>query len=195
MSPSCTNITPMRELVADPRTNITSCPMCELGTRNLERLRVKRPTCWLSTAPEIIDRLQTRCSHSRHGRIASSRDVRAAARMPREVAKRIMLGFRCSLNRTDPGRLKELARSLDLRIRGAGQFADRSMVELAAYCANHCRDHEVHVAGKKVIIDENTEIPEAGIEFEVPAESQKLMTKSLLSAVRRKRAGRSIFWD
>ena len=122
-------------------------------------LRCQRPTWWLTSAHKIAQGLD--------------KDV---CKRPTKMIKNVMTNFGVHLTHQEPERIKSLLRAIDARIRGAGLAAETFMVDLS-------RDLKEHVNYR--IIREKGDIPEAGIEFDVPPELHAKMPKSLLSAVRR----------
>ena len=82
--------------------------------------------------------------------------------------------------------MQQLRRAIDARIRGAGMFANEHMVHLVQVLDRHIRthgvdcDHHVHT-----VVDEKTEIPVGGIEFDIPDKFHSRASKSLLDSVRR----------
>ena len=95
------------------------------------------------------------------------------------AAYEILQGFTRTLESKEPDRLACLVRSLDARIRAAGAFADESMVALRQDLG------QSPAASAFAVVNEGKDIPEGGIEFDIPPEHHKNITKSLLSSVRR----------
>ena len=107
----------------------------------------------------------------------------------------ILKGFRGTVLRKDFPRIVRLSKALDARIRGLGLQAPEEMVDLLQWC----HSHTVHMSETSngasadssdskqayVIVNEGTEVPEEGIEFDVPTEHVGRMTKSLLQSIRR----------
>ena len=99
-----------------------------------------RAVWWISSSETIANKL----NHS--------------SRNP-STAYAILGGFTEHLKNKNPERLVCLLRSLDARIRGAGMFAEDVMLTL--------RDDILHDSRVYSIIDEHSEIPEDGIEFDL----------------------------
>ena len=87
----------------------------------------------------------------------------------------VMIGFGRTLHHKEPERIKGLVRAVDARIRGAGLCADSYLVGMAKEMENYTY----------AIVEEGGEIPEGGIEFDIPPEYHGKIPKSLLSSVRR----------
>jgi len=96
------------------------------------------------------------------------------------AAKTILDGFSRTLLDKEPSRLTCLVRCLDSRIRAAGLFANEHMTALRADLCVALTAHDAYA-----IINEKCDIPDGGIEFDLPPEQHKQVTKSLLSSVRR----------
>ena len=93
--------------------------------------------------------------------------------------KFVMLGFGETLHQKEFNRLKIFLRSCDARIRGAGIYAEESIVNLV-HLLNSCADHDIYI-----IYDEKTDVPEGGIEFDLPPKLHGKISKALVSSVRR----------
>ena len=117
-----------------------------------------RMTWWLTSSEDLAESLDGNCKHN-------------------DTATAMLLGFGTLLSKKDPNRVAFLLRSLDVRIRGAGSFADEQMVALSDHLGK-----DLAVYG---IFSEPGQIPEAGIEFEIPDDLKKSVTKPLLSSLRR----------
>ncbi len=96
------------------------------------------------------------------------------------TAQAVLKGLRQSLRGKEPERLHSLARTLDARIRAAGVFADENMTALLYDLKCDSSPWVVHS-----VVREGKEIPEDGIEFDIPPDLHSKVTKSLLSSLRR----------
>ena len=128
-----------------------------------------RPAWWMTSAHEMAQQLEKN----------------NAIKNPVRMIKNVMVGFGGRLHHKEPERIKSLVRSLDMRIRGAGMYADTHMVNLAEALNRSLGvapsiDQEAYA-----VIDEKTPVPEAGIEFDIPPEMHAKIPKSLLSSIRR----------
>ena len=121
-----------------------------------------KATWWLSSSPDVIRKL----------------DVPPKTK-PTKLIKDVMIGFADTLYRKEPQRIQSLIRSIDTRLRGCGLMADDCMVQLAVHLGGNYREQVF------AIMDEDTDIPEGGIEFDLPPELHKRIPKSLLQSVRR----------
>ena len=140
--------------------------MCGFGMTNSSGERIRRPTWWLSSSIEMANKLESRCGedHQGHGKPRLNR----LDEMPDKAVDAILVGFTETMCRKDPRRMQQLRRAIDARIRGTGMFANEHMVHLANTVDKHIRtrgvvcDHHVHT-----VVDEKTDIPVGGIEFDL----------------------------
>ena len=100
------------------------------------------------------------------------------------MIKHVVLGFGEALREKDPQRLQSFLRACDARIRGAGMYADENTIDLTNLLESRNKQqggcNETYA-----ILEESTDIPEGGIEFELQPELHKKVPKALLSSVRR----------
>ena len=122
---------------------------------------------WLTSAPAITSQLD------------KFNDLKGRAKNPIRMIKNVMLGFGEALHQKEPERVKAFLRSCDARIRGAGIYAEQNIVNLV-HLLNSRADHDTYA-----IYDEKTDVPEGGIEFDLPPELYGEISKALLSSVRR----------
>ena len=125
-------------------------------------------TWWLTSSHHIAKSLDrdTNVYHTGRNRISP------------KIGREVMMGFGETLYRKEPERIKDLIRAVDGRIRAVGVYANTHMVNLSSTYKK--LDHDNYA-----IIEEDGDIPEAGIEFDLPPELHKQMPKALLSSVRR----------
>ena len=120
---------------------------------------------WMTSAPAITAQLD------KHKEMKGRKN-------PIRMIKNVMLGFGETLHNKEPERLRSFLRSCDVRIRGAGMYADDLMVNLCNLLGK--RSNETYA-----IVEEDGDIPEGGIEFDLPPELHKKCPKALLSSIRR----------
>ena len=92
-------------------------------------------------------------------------------RISPKIGRDVMTSFGETLYRKEPERIKDLVRAVDSRIRVAGAFSSSHMVNLSSTYKK--LDHD-----NCAIIEEGGDIPEVGIEFDLPPELHKQMLKS-----------------
>ena len=85
-----------------------------------------------------------------------------AARYQPALAKAILKGLQKTLDRKDPQRLQALMRAVTARIRGAGVRAPVEQTTLLRSPKKGDKAREAYY-----IVNEGTEIPQDGIEFDV----------------------------
>ena len=119
--------------------------------------------------------------------LASSKELNMQLERPRSNSfqKSVMYGLADTVARKGPVRLQKLRRSVDARIRATGMYADDNMTELRTYLLNRHKHVDDRTKKLYAIIDEGTRLPQDGIDFDLPPEQHRQMTKSLLSSVRR----------
>ena len=88
--------------------------------------------------------------------------------LPRKVAEIIVESFTQTLKTSDPSRLVQLTRSLDGRLRGMGLFADEIMADLHQECRSFLISQERTPKKVFAIVEEGHDIPQDGIEFDIP---------------------------
>ena len=183
--------------------------LCAFGlTHPNNAMPIQGPTWWLTSSPEIAVELNVTCTchlgRVLHTPCIGGSAVRHAAKLPEAASVAIMRGFRCTTLRKAPSRLQRLARAIDARVRGLLLSAPGELVEMLQWCEAHRSFWERAESARPkrngankststtkasqeifVIVNEGAQIPEAGIEFDVPGEHVGRMTKSLLQSVRR----------
>ena len=112
----------------------------------------------------------------------------------RELARSILLGFTETLMRTDKPRLFALIKALDQRIRGIGPSIHDDTVEMLSRLKSRLRSKANNIGSTSAgevpdesfpIVNEGSDIPAAGIDFDLPVKQMANVTKSLLDCVRR----------
>jgi len=128
-----------------------------------------KPTWWLTSAHDIAQQLEKN----------------NVVKNPVKMVRNVMTGLAETLHHKEPERIKSLIRSLDSRIRGAGIYADTHMVNLSEMLCRPRKDLVSCGHDAFAVIDEKGDIPEAGIEFDLPPELHQKVPKALLSSIRR----------
>ena len=152
------NIPAVKNLTADDQVSVCSGSSWNTG----------KQAWWMTSAPAITAQLD---KHS---------ELKGRAKNPIRMIKNVMLGFGETLHNKEPERLRSFLRSCDVRIRGAGMYADEHMVNLSSLLKRQRPENNIYA-----VIEEDGDIPEGGIEFDLPPELHKKCPKALLSSIRR----------
>ena len=105
---------PVKEMTADDHVSVCGGSSWNAG----------RQAWWLTSAPAIISQLD------------SCNNLKGRAKNPVRMIKNVMLGFGETLHQRDPERIKSFLRSCDVRIRGAGIYAEDNTVNLVYLLGN-----------------------------------------------------------
>ena len=145
----------------------------------------------MTTSPELAANLSTTCDHKHiHDVCMGGTVCKEAAVYTKTFARAVLKGFRETLARTEPSRLRRLRWALLNKLQIADSHAERDirlLAELDKECAisdskqtDHvCQTCEAYLESYPTTAGRHPRIPPDGIHFDIPPQEKGLYTKAL----------------